>query len=86
MMHPGNIISGTNIQFKGFNPTSSIPKMYNTELSSFTTIPKTEYLLNIFDDYKIFMKKFEVSYLKIILLPMVYILCNVHCTYFLVKA
>lgn len=67
MMYPGNIISGTNIQFKGFNPISSIPKMYYTELSSFTTMPKTEHLLNIFDDYKMFMKKSEVSYLRIIL-------------------
>ncbi|XP_008186509.2 breast cancer type 2 susceptibility protein-like [Acyrthosiphon pisum] len=59
MMYPGSIISGINIQFKGFNQISPIPKLYNTEQSLFTTIPKTEYILNIFNDYKIFMKKHE---------------------------
>ncbi|XP_022167413.1 uncharacterized protein LOC111031675 isoform X1 [Myzus persicae] len=59
MMYPGSIISGINIQFKGFNQISPIPKLYNTEQSLFTTIPKTEYILNIFDDYKMFMKKPE---------------------------
>jgi len=63
-MYPGSIISGINIQFKGFNQTSTIPKLYNTEQSLFTTIPKTEYILNIFDDYKMFMKKPEVSGLR----------------------
>jgi len=66
-MYPGNIISGINIQFKGFNKISSIPKLYNTELSSFTTIPKTKHLLNIFDEYKMFLKKSEVSSLVIIM-------------------
>lgn len=64
MMYPGSIISGINIQFKGFNQISPIPKLYNTEQSLFTTIPKTEYILNIFDDYKMFMKKPEVSGLR----------------------
>jgi len=64
MMYPGSIISGINIQFKGFNQISSIPKLYNTEQSLFTTVPKTEYILNIFDDYKMFMKKHEVSGLR----------------------
>ncbi|XP_025200949.1 breast cancer type 2 susceptibility protein homolog isoform X2 [Melanaphis sacchari] len=59
MMHPGSIISGINIKFKGFNHLSSMPKLYNTEQSLFTTNPKTDYILNIFDDYKIFMKKPE---------------------------
>jgi len=64
MMYPGSIISGINIQFKGFNQISPIPKLYNTEQSSFTAIPRTEYILNIFHDYKIFMKKPEVSGLR----------------------
>lgn len=64
----GNIILGMNVQFRGFNKSneSSIPKLYNIELSSFTTIPKTEVLLNIFSDYKIFMNNSEVSCLRII--------------------
>lgn len=64
MMFPGSIISGVNIQFKGFNQISSMPKLYNTEQSIFTTIPKTEHILKIFDDYKMFMKKPEVSGLR----------------------
>lgn len=61
MMYPGNIILGVNIQFKGFNQSFSIPKLYNTEYSSFTTVPKTEYIFKLFEDYKIFMKNLEVS-------------------------
>ncbi|KAF0756440.1 breast cancer type 2 susceptibility protein isoform X2, partial [Aphis craccivora] len=56
MMYPGSILSGVNIQFKGFNPISSIPKLYTTEQSLFTTNPKTDYILNIFNDYKMFIK------------------------------
>lgn len=67
MMYPGSIISGINIQFKGFNQISPIPKLYNTEQSLFTTIPKTEYILNVFDDYKMFMKNHEVSGLRTII-------------------
>ncbi|XP_015365877.1 PREDICTED: breast cancer type 2 susceptibility protein-like [Diuraphis noxia] len=59
MMYPGSIISGINIQFKGFDQISPIPKLYNTEQSLFSTIPKAEYILNIFNDYKMFMKKPE---------------------------
>jgi len=65
-MYPGNIISGVNIQFRGFNKISSIPMLYNTELSSFTTIPRTKHLLNMFDEYKKFLKKLEVRGLEII--------------------
>lgn len=68
MMYPGSIISGVNIQFKGFNKVSPIPKLYNTEQSSFTTIPKTKHILNMFNEYKIFLKKSEVSVLKILLI------------------
>jgi len=64
MMYPGSIISGINIQFKGFDQISPIPKLYNTEQSLFTTIPKAEYIFNIFNDYKMFMKKPEVSILR----------------------
>lgn len=60
-MYPGSIISGINVLFRGFNQVSSIPKLYATELSSFTTIPKTEHLLKLFDDYNSFTKKPEVS-------------------------
>ncbi|XP_050066992.1 breast cancer type 2 susceptibility protein-like isoform X19 [Aphis gossypii] len=56
MIYPGSILSGINIQFKGFNPMSSIPKLYTTEQSLFTTNPKTDYILNIFNDYKMFIK------------------------------
>jgi len=70
-MYPGNIISGINIQFRGFNKISSIPILYNTELSSFTTIPKTKHLLNIFDEYKQFLKKIEVSGLEIIIMSII---------------
>lgn len=59
-----------NIQFRGFNTFSnelSVPKLYNTELSSFTTIPRTELLLDIFNDYKMFMNNSEVSNLKMII-------------------
>ncbi|XP_026814002.1 breast cancer type 2 susceptibility protein-like isoform X2 [Rhopalosiphum maidis] len=59
MMYPGSIISGVNIQFKGFNNLSSMPKLYNTEQSLFTTNPKTDYILKKFDEYKMFMKKPE---------------------------
>uniref|UniRef100_A0A2S2NE36 Breast cancer type 2 susceptibility n=2 Tax=Schizaphis graminum TaxID=13262 RepID=A0A2S2NE36_SCHGA len=59
MMYPGSIISGVNIQFKGFNNLSSIPKLYNTEQSLFTKNPKTDYILKKFDEYKMFMKKPE---------------------------
>lgn len=61
MMCPGNIILAVNLQFKGFNQISSVLKLYNSELSSFTTIPKNEHLINIFNDYKIFLQKSEVS-------------------------
>lgn len=61
MMYPGSIIAGINVQFTGFNKISPIPKLVNTDQSLFTTIPKAEYILNIFDDYKMFMKKHEVS-------------------------
>lgn len=60
-MCPGNIIFAVNLQFKGFNQISPVPKLYNSELSSFTTIPKNEHLINIFNDYKIFLQKSEVS-------------------------
>jgi len=63
-MYPGSIISGVNIQFKGYNQISSMPKLYNTEQSLFTTIPKAEYILKIFNDYKMFMKNPEVSSLR----------------------
>lgn len=63
LMSPGNIIFAANIQFKGFNPRTSIPKLYNTEQSSFTAIPKADHILKIFNNYKIFMKKSEVSFL-----------------------
>lgn len=65
MMYSGNIISGINVQFKGFDPILSIPKLYNTEFSSFTTVPKTEYTFKLFEDYKLFMKNLKVSGLKI---------------------
>lgn len=61
MMCPGNIILAVNLQFKGFNQISSVPKLYNSELSSFTTIPKNKHFINIFNDYKIFLQKSEVS-------------------------
>lgn len=61
LMSPGNVIFAANIQFKGFNPVSSVLKLYNTDQSSFTTIPKAEHILKIFNDYKTFMKKSEVS-------------------------
>lgn len=60
MMYPGSLILGINLHFRGFNQISSVPKLFNSELSSFTTIPKTEHLVNIFADYKAFMKKSEV--------------------------
>jgi len=66
-MYPGSIISGVNIQFKGFNNLSSIPKLYNTEQSLFTTNPKTDYILKKFDEYKMFMKKPEVSSIRYII-------------------
>lgn len=59
MMYPGSVVLGINLHFRGFNQMS-VPKLYNSELSSFTTIPKTEHLVNIFADYKAFMKKSEV--------------------------
>lgn len=61
MMYPGSIILGVNIQFKGFDQTSSLPKLYNTEHSSYSTNPKTEYIFKLFEDYKIFMNNLEVS-------------------------
>lgn len=61
MMYPGNIILGVNIQFRGFNQISSIPKLYNNEQSLFSTMPKTEHHLNIFNEFKMFLKKSEVS-------------------------
>lgn len=59
-----------NVQFRRFNtfPNElSMPKLYCTELSSFTTIPRTELLIDIFNDYKMFMNNSEVSNLKIII-------------------
>lgn len=60
MMYPGNLILGINLQFRGLNQTSSVPKLYNSDLSSFTTIPKTEHLVNIFANYKTFLKNSQV--------------------------
>jgi len=73
MIYPGSIISGINIRFTGFIKQSPIPKLYNTEQSVITTSPKPEYILNTFDDYKMFMKKHEVSGLRILL---IILLCN----------
>ncbi|XP_060865003.1 breast cancer type 2 susceptibility protein-like isoform X2 [Metopolophium dirhodum] len=78
MMYPGSIISGINIQFKGFNQISPIPKLYNTEQSLFTTIPKTEYILNIFNDYKMFMKKHENQNFLICCQTKLSEICNRH--------
>lgn len=63
MMCPGHIISGINIQFRGFDKKSSMPKLYTTEQTSFTSVPRSEYLINVFNDYKMFMNKPEVSVL-----------------------
>lgn len=63
MMYPGHIISGINIQFRGFDKKLSIPKLYTIEHTSFTSIPKSEYLINAFNDYKMFLNKPEVSVL-----------------------
>lgn len=66
MMYPGNIISGVNIQFRGFDKKSTVPMLYTTEHTSFTSIPKSEYLINVFNNYKMFMNKPEVSVLLLI--------------------
>lgn len=60
-MYPGSIISGVNILFRSCKQVSFIPKLYATELSSFTTIPKAEHLVKMFDEYNVFIKKSEVS-------------------------
>lgn len=67
-MYPGSIISGVNVQFRGFNKISSVPKLFNTELSSFTTFPRAKHLLNVFDEYKTFLKRPEVSGIEIVIM------------------
>lgn len=61
MMCPGSIVSGVNIQFRGFNKLSPVPKLYSTEHSLFTSNPKTENHLNMYNDYKLFLERPEVS-------------------------
>lgn len=81
MMYPGNIISGVNIQFRGFNKISSMPKLYTTEHTLFTSIPRSEYLINVVDDYKLFMNKSEVS---VFIFLLVIILTNTWLEYSLI--
>lgn len=79
MVYPGSILSGVNIQFKGFNPISSIPKLYTTEQSLFTTNPKTDYILNIFNDYKMFMKMPEVRRIRNLVFLFHYVIILYSC-------
>lgn len=80
MMYPGHIISGINIQFRGFDK-KSVPKLYSTEQTSFTSIPKSEYLINVFNDYNIFMNKPEVSVLITILTKHYLVYCLIIIMY-----
>ncbi|XP_050425096.1 uncharacterized protein LOC126836099 isoform X3 [Adelges cooleyi] len=59
MLYPGSIISGMNLVFKGFHSNTPIPKVYVTELSLFTTVPKAEHLKQCSDDYIKFLKNSE---------------------------
>ncbi|XP_050525126.1 breast cancer type 2 susceptibility protein-like isoform X2 [Daktulosphaira vitifoliae] len=59
MLIPGTVLCGINLLLKNKEKKTFLPKLWVSELSSFSTLPKAEYLRIRVQEYKIFMNNHE---------------------------